>query len=127
MNDISNMLRILFQIFGCMLIVVSIYSIIKVYPYSDFRNYTYITKQEREKRSLKAGIRSIGLTFGILFLIFPFVIDDVTIMGLLGIGLCVFSPIIFLLVLFRTYWELRTYTKMEGDIVSTDEDKNTKN
>jgi hypothetical protein len=128
MNEIPNTVKIVFQIFGCILILIliSLYFTIKIYPFSDFRNYSYITKKERDKRSLKAGIGSIGFIFGFLFLIFPRIFQDTTVLGLLlqilGFGLCI-SPIVMPVAAFRVYKDLRSYTKMEGDIVSTDEDK----
>ncbi len=129
MYEISSLVKILFQVFGCILIAVSMYFIMKIYPFSDFRNYTYITKQERNRRSLRAGIGSVGVIFGLLFLIFPTTSQDIKIFELLleilSFGLCI-SLVVALLTIFRMYRDLGTYTKMDGDIVSTDEDRNTK-
>lgn len=129
MNELPILPKILFQIFGGALIAIGIYLVVRIYPFSNFRNYTYISEKERRKRSVKARLGSIIFIFGFLFLIFPMIFQDVTVSSLLlqilGFGLCA-SPIVGLLAFLRMYRDLWTYTKREGDIVYTDEDKNTK-
>ena len=130
MNELPILPKTLFQIFGSILIIIGIYFTVKIYPFAGFRNYTYISEKERGKRSLRAGLGAIIFIFGFLFLVFPMITQDITIGGLLlqisGFGLCI-SPIVGPVAFFRMYRDLWTYTKTEGDIVFTNEDKSTKN
>lgn len=90
--------------------------------------YTYISKAERDKRSLKVGLAIPMCVLGIC-LIFPAFMEPMpvqTMISLLILGMCL-SPLLIVPAVLRVRRDLESYTKMEDDVVFLDEDQSSKN
>jgi hypothetical protein len=119
--------KIILVIIGVVLIVAGFRGMRRIYPYSSFREYYYISRAERFSRSIKAAVYSLVELFGISFIILPLAFWNISLGAMLmfavGFGLCV-SIFVFPLAFFRMYRELVSFTKQNGDIVSAEDEKN---
>jgi threonine/homoserine/homoserine lactone efflux protein len=119
--------RILFEIFGFALILYGAYLFFRGWSHINMRTrtYSYISEQERNKRSFGAGIATAVLVFGISFMFIARSSDQITfrtLISALELGACL-SPVGALVAFFRMRRDLWTYTKTKDDIVSLENKK----
>lgn len=86
------------------------------------QDYSYLSKSERNKRSIKAGFSAVIVVFGLFLIISTVAMTPVTLwsVSLFLLSAICTSPLVLLGTIYRMYKDLEPYTKMEDDVVFLD-------
>jgi hypothetical protein len=127
MSTSISLSKILFELFGLVFISYGVSLFFRSWSHINFRTrtYSYISEQERDKRSFRAGVAAILLAFGVSFVFAASSSDQLTFrtfISALEIGAC-FSPVVAIAAFFRMRRDLWTYTRTKDDVVSLEEGK----
>jgi hypothetical protein len=131
MNTSISLSKILFELFGLAFISYGVYLFFRGWSHINLRTraYSYISEQERDKRSFRTGIAAILLAFGVSFVFVASSSDQITFrtfISALEVGSCL-SPVMAIAAFFRMRRDLWTYTKTKDDVVSLEEENKKNN